>query len=352
MTEKKYQYEEEVAEFLGGLNYWLKRIRYDTKFWFSFIIIFAIWWISGRFLYGIDTYLQEAGYLLGALVLIITIGIVFFAPKYLKNFINMIIVDKEIFLSEKEYTDFMALMKKSLTFKGEYFISLIGALLYAGLVFYSPYVINNTSFEGILRYIFILFMVTGALTNGITALLGFSTIIVIISIFRCINKLGTSEFSLNINYKELKMGAFNNIGKFIMEVSIPVIIISAYLSILGLVWIYLFDNYLYGLSTIIVGFLIILLIAFLSYKNTIHIHERIVEFKAKEKRRLMDHVQQLISKPNPEEIDYDKVYKIEVLYKQIEKIYTWPYDPKTVKKLFITLGSSVLPLILSFFGLV
>ena len=47
---------------------------------------------------------------------------------------------------------------------------------------------------------------------------------------------------------------------------------------------------------------------------------------------------------------YDTLEKINIYYDRIESISDWPFNPKSIKKLVITLGSSVVPLLLSFIG--
>ncbi|GAH06174.1 unnamed protein product, partial [marine sediment metagenome] len=48
---------------------------------------------------------------------------------------------------------------------------------------------------------------------------------------------------------------------------------------------------------------------------------------------------------------YKTIHSIHEYYDRIDEINDWPFNPTSIKKLVITLGSSVVPLLLSFIGL-
>ncbi len=199
--------------------------------------------------------------------------------------------------------------------------------------------------------LYLVYIIAGTLINFLTALLGISTIIVIVSVFSSINKLGTPGFSLRINYKELRFGSFDKIGRFIINISIPVIGVSFFLSAIGLIWIFIFDNYYNGIINIIVGFVIIVVLVILLFIDTVHIHSRMLDFKKTEMEKVLNTIQNILYTHDPDGIDYRNICDIHRFYYEIEKIHTWPYNPKTMRNLIITLLTSVIPLVLSFFGI-
>ena len=66
-------------------------------------------------------------------------------------------------------------------------------------------------------------------------------------------------------------------------------------------------------------------------------------------------IQEIQSLTKSTEIDVHKKYKtisnIHDYYDKIDNVSDWPFNPTSIKKLVITLGSSVVPLIISFFGI-
>lgn len=187
-------------------------------------------------------------------------------------------------------------------------------------------------------------------------MLVFSCFILLIYSFSCINKLGSNDFPLKVTYEDLKIGAFEKIGKFIISINIPVIIASSFLSIIGLYQILIVRDLVVGFTIILIGFSATVSLAILLYRDTLHIHNAILEHKNKLKKRTIGNIQELLNndEDDTKEIKSSKIETIHFhhrFYNEILNINDWPFNPTSIRKLAITLGSSVLPLLLSFFGI-
>lgn len=94
-----------------GLKYWLKRIKFNTKFWLTYLVIFGIWLISGWVVFGIDYYIQHALFIIDIIYLVIPIGVIIIGPKYLKSYIQLVFSCESIFLKNEDFKKFMFLTK-------------------------------------------------------------------------------------------------------------------------------------------------------------------------------------------------------------------------------------------------
>ena len=67
-----------------------------------------------------------------------------------------------------------------------------------------------------------------------------------------------------------------------------------------------------------------------------------------EKSRILQQTQKyLMVRP----FSIDKIYELNTFYDEIDKISEWPYTTSSIKKLVISIGTSIVPLILSFVGI-
>ena len=174
-----------------------------------------------------------------------------------------------------------------------------------------------------------------------------SGVLLLFSFFKGINALG-DKFSLRVTFRNLKLGYFDDIGKFIMSVSIPTILFSTFYSILGFYIIVVIRNLFLGYAFMGISIVLTIIISSLLYKNTLNIHNSIVLSKKNLKISLLKDIDALSSLKSKSK--YDTLEKINIYYDRIESISDWPFNPKSIKKLVITLGSSVVPLLLSFIG--
>jgi len=182
-----------------------------------------------------------------------------------------------------------------------------------------------------------------------------SGLVIIIITFMCINKLGNEEYPLNVLYQDLKIGAFEEIGKFVISLSIPSILLSTGFSVIGLLNILIFKAFFVGYTLLIVGLVITLIFSYLLYTNTTNLHDAITRFKFNLKYQLIEEIQNLTTEEKDEyKLDRTKKYQtirnIHDYYEKIDEINDWPFNPKSIRKLTITFFSSILPLIMSLFG--
>jgi len=171
-----------------------------------------------------------------------------------------------------------------------------------------------------------------------------SVVMMLFLIFSCINKLGSPEFPLTVEYRDLKIGVIHEIGSFVISLTIPALFLSAISSVLGFITIYFFANYNTGVAFLCIGPVIMIIISSLLYRNTLHIHHSIADTKYKMKKSLMDKVPTTFES---DQIDFDQIYKIHALFNEVDKINDWPFNPSSYKKLVAVFFSSIFPIILS-----
>jgi len=214
------------------------------------------------------------------------------------------------------------------------------------------------SYTGITLIIAIIDIILWSIAFFLLYLVALSGFLSLIITYQCLNKLGhkkrkKEEYRLNIKYEHLKTGVFNEIGKFIMGFTIPTIVLGTFISIIGLFYIFsglLISGYIYIIS----GLVLDALIVFLLYRNTLKIHYAITDTKSQILKDVAKDIQTLNAKPSSEiELPqkYEALLNLVSFYDSVEEITDWPFDPASIKKLLLTLASSVVPLGLSLFGL-
>ncbi|KKN17388.1 hypothetical protein LCGC14_0966300 [marine sediment metagenome] len=295
------------------------------------------------------------------------------AKKIPKSFEKLIENNKSILVDPDNYKGLV-----SDTFKSnlEFYVPLILAIVYVGVGFSlgplfeiaSRTITVGTETIIITNEMFIVYIIGNimiAVWLFIAALLIVSVLVMIVNTFRSLNILG--EKNLKISYEDLKAGGFEAIGKFVISISIPTIVLSTFFSILGLYMILAVNDMVVGYSCLIVSLVITTMLSFLLYKNTTDIHDAISIFKEKLKHSLLKEIQDITNKKvkgakedTPikqfarkllfSKIKYKTIQSIHEYYDKIDEINDWPFNPKSIKKLVITLGSSLVPLALSFIG--
>ena len=75
-----------------------------------------------------------------------------------------------------------------------------------------------------------------------------------------------------------------------------------------------------------------------------------MKFKQNLKLNILKQVQKNLLR-HPREINFHEIFNIHEFYDEIDKISDWPFNPTSIRKLTITFSTSVLPLLLSFFGI-
>jgi len=356
-----------------NIKSWINRIKFDSSLWISFFVLYFITQGICIFLVAdVESFIRDGSYLMDLFIISIYLFSIYIGRKIPEYFQDEEVFKRQIFDSDESYENFETLVKHSFKSKLELILSPIFALLLGFYVFWNNF---STNFEYLywgpeaiyvipeVRIPFIIASISWTIEFFLLILVSISAIFVIIITFKIINKLGTdfSEKSkkqtrknvyipLRKTYEVMRGAAFENIGKIIIYLAISTLLLATFLSILGLITIFVFKIFLEGYFYLITGLIINILIAFLLYKNTIHIHNEIVKYKSDHKTLLLKQIQNILEKP-PNERNYDEIDKIHNFLNEVDKIYDWPYNPKSLKKLAITFLSSILPLMLSFLGL-
>ncbi len=360
--------------FLKNYKLWSTRLKLNNPITLTiYFLIFIIAVVSNIYIYGLENYLNATSYLTQILLLITGIFSLFMSNRIPKLFQELISKNYKLLLdpktgSKKEYDRYVIFIQKRFKSKIGIYLPLILAIIYViGFFFLSflPQIISKEviilneiiSLEGPKLYINFFEQILVMYLFFYWILLITSTLVLIIIIFSCLNRLGTSDYNLNVSFEELKIGGFEEIGKFIISISIPIILLSTFFSIIGLFLIFFIKNILSGYTYMIVSIIITIILVFLLYKNTLNIHHAIVNYKHKLKSKLLNDIKYFTNLIK-DEIKDDKIYKyyksihyIQEHYKEIDKISDWPFNPTSIKKLLVTLGSSLFPFLLSFIGL-
>ena len=345
--------------FLTEINNWMKRIKFNTRLKYSFIILYFFWIFVEIFVVsGIMNYLTGMLFADLLTILVFLVGI-HVGSKTPKDFQEMIIDNKNIFKSNEIFLDYIEAVKDIFKSKKEFLIPLLlGLLLLLGFLQAD----FSTNFEyatlsgktyilvGAEQTLYMIVRIIYAILYCILALVAFSAILIVFNTFKCLNKLGMKQYRLNVTYKDLKTGSFEAIGRFIMKLSLPMIILSTFISIFGLIGVLVLNDPVFGYMQLGLGIVVTFIMSFLLYKNTINIHKAISKYKLELKDQVLKKIQQNLLAP-PREIDYDEICDLHDFYDEVDTIYDWPFNPASIKKLTITLGSSVFPLLLSFFGI-
>jgi hypothetical protein len=352
-------------KFITDKKFWVNRIKFDTPlFMIIFPIYFIILFINLFVLTGLDNYLNNYSYLWEILIILLSLFALILSIKVPKRLEELIIQNKNIFFSDEIYEKYLSLVKEKFYSKKEFYFPLIFALIFSTLLLYDVGISKNFEytvygsktiyFSGTLRIIFIIAIMLSYVLWFISVLCLASALIIVISTFRCLNLLGTKKIPLKLNYKDLKKGFIDQVGKFVISFAIPGIFLITLLGIYGLIFIYIFNDY-WGYLYIIIGFSVTILGGFLLYRNTINIHNAIVDYKTTKLMGILDEIEK-ISSLSPDEINafqkYNTIQNLHEYYDRINNISDWPFNPVSIKKLTITFASSGLPLILSLFGLV
>ena len=346
--------------------FWINRIKFDTSFKYIVPISFVLFtYLSLVFLHGgPELYIEGAQYLVDALLIAVWMFDIYIGKNIPILFKDLIRDNKNMFYSEDVYEKYLKFVIDSYDNKKEKFLSpIMGILLFFGMLYVFGLSSNFrlTGFGQIQRPLEeslvplnILVCTLAAAMWALITTITISGLILILVTLKCLSQLGTSETPLKVTYKDLKIGAFNSIGKFILSVTIPAIILSTFVSAIGLFHIFAFQGFLTGYFYITLGMLITTLMSFILYRNTTNIHEAITLYKVELKSKLLDFIEVINSQP-PGQMDlnlqYKLVYNIHDYYDRIDTVSDWPFNPTSIKKLVVIFSSAILPLLLSFIGL-
>ncbi len=317
----------------------------------------------------VDIMIQYSTYLLDIIIIVVFLGAFWLKKKVPKDLLKLIEefeIKKGIKPLGKEYENYKDYVEKTFDSKWGPIIPIIGGIGGVSLLGYIYIVLKWPIFGGItLDQIMVgsnsifgiinlgIFLVIAVCFIWITG----SFTMLILFTYICINKLGTENdsFHLEINFKELKLGKFNDIGKFIISFTIPLLILTTLTSILGMFWIFLGKTIVEGFLVIGIGLGAAIILSILFFKNTIHIHEAIKEKKDYYIGIFLDELVEVYQMKNLDLSNINNKYQtlksIHETCDKVDDISDWPFNPSSIKKLAIFLSSSVIPLIVSFFGL-
>jgi len=359
----KEEFEEEKDVF-KGVSFWLNRIKFDGALKYSYLIVTAVWiGIGVTFIVGFELYFIAQQYIVDLMIHVAYFYVVFMSSRLTKNFQNLIIENERIFETEAIFHKYIKTVNERFKSKTELILPLFMGIVFSITAFAAlnlqggldTAVINNIEYTVPPGLEILNLFVSAVNMIGwfLIILLVVSALFLFNSTFKCLNMLGTDEFPLKVTYSDLKIGAFDDIGKFIISLSIPSILLSTFIGMVGVIYILVMDNLLYGYAFIIMGMGITLMLSFLLYKNTMSIHEAIQKFKLDLKMKLLNFIDVINSQPPGQmdmDLQYKLIYNIHDYYDRIDDVNDWPFNPTSIKKLLITLGSSFLPLVLSFIG--
>jgi hypothetical protein len=196
-------------------------------------------------------------------------------------------------------------------------------------------------------------LITISLTSISNVIFGYiitSALIIVYNVFSCIKYIGTSEFPIKLSFLILRSNSLNQFGKLVISISIPIIFLATCTSIIGYLELIIYKNLLNVYSMIGISIAIIALVLYLLFSNTMDLHNAIFDCKY----NLIENIlMQIDTEMNnkPPMIDYDNIFKMNELIKEIENIDDWPFNPTSFKKLAASIGSSLFPIVFSFIGL-
>ena len=332
-------------------KYWVNRIRFDSIFCLSFFVIFIICWIlRNLYIVGLEEYIRTAGYLMDLIYLGTVVFLLYILNRGPYELTNLINKNREIFKNIDDFNKYMGNVRSIYDSKTELYIPVIITVIFqiCYLLFLAPII---APIDEILRSpLYLTTYILYVIWSSIFILLVSSGFILFITAFIWINKLGKKEYPLNVTFANLKSGVFDNIGMFVLKISIPSSLVGTFYSILGLYMVLVLKNIL-GYTFIAVSMLATFIVILLLYKNTIHVHESIILFKKGLKLNLLESID-LVEKTEDLSQRYQTIYNINNYFEKIDEISDWPFDPGSIKKILLTIISSVVPFVLSLFGIV
>jgi len=351
-------------------NFSVRNTHFDLILLIIFIILYISYTLIYIFVLGMgDIIMQYSTYLLDIIIVVVFIGAIVLKKKIPKGLLKLIQefeINKGAKPLGKEYENYKDYIEKTFDSKWGPIILVIGGIG-GGILLGFIYIVFKLPIFGGITLDQIM-----AGPNGVFGIINIGIFVVIASFFIwvvgsnamiilftyiCINKLGTKNdaFHLEINYKELKLGKFNDIGKFIISFTIPLLILTTLTGILGMFWIFLGKTLVEGFFVIGIGLGAAIILSILFFKNTIHIHEAIKEKKDFYMGIFLDELVEVYQMKNLDLNNINNKYQtlksIHETCDKVDDISDWPFNPSSVKKLAIFLASSVVPLIISFFGL-
>ena len=343
----------ENIPFLTDSKYWTEKLKFNTNFKYYFIIIAALTVIY-LLIINVETLTDSIFTHINSLIIYILA--LYLSRKIPEKFQSIIYENRHIFSTDENFEKYKNYVKKIFSSKLELYLPLIFALLYSTITVYLSGFARDSFgylelksgsrvyFEGIARIFYTLYIFLMGVFYFFLITIAISTLFIIFFNMICISKLGSDYYSIIINYKDLKIGTLKSFGKWAISIIIPPILIGTSLSVTGFFYLIFYNAAVSGYFMMITGITIALIAVVLLFKITYDLHKTIINYKNDIKKKLAD---DLSDDLNEKPIDFVKLEAKKNFYDSIDDIENWPFDFSMIKKVFLMLSTSVLPLLLS-----
>ncbi len=363
------------SETLNIVNYifWRKRLKFNTYWKYGIIVLYILLELSAMAALGISNFFKYTWYLTDTVALIIFAYSLYIGKKIPERVDDIINKLPERLFNKGEKKNYIKYVNRIFKPKTEKIAPIFPVIGYILFIFLGGISANFKYAMGAGTIIYfkedqILFHITTLILSCIYFSLIIpiicSAIFLIINTFRSIDNLGKvkeserrdkkKDFSLSPEYRDLKKGIFEIIGRLIISFATISILLFSLLGIVGLFYFFYHGDIWWGYFFMGLGFSLASIMVIVLYKNTIHIHKSIVTFKYKQRGEILDVVQEDLKILGEKKVP-ERILILHNLCKEIDDIYDWPFNPSSIKKFLVTALSAVGPfifsLILSFMGL-
>jgi len=360
---------------LAGTSYWRRRLKFEGPLCLIYLGFTAAIILSSVYIWGFEYYFITTQTQWADIINLIVFYVFLLLSTRIRNsFKKLEILDvnneranpfqprldettgKIIASKERVYVEFKGLITDAFSSKLELLAPISAGLFFLLSAVIGGFVLFASELEGLKLIVYmVVALCIGSVSIMLLIVSALSGILTMMASYRCLNKIGTKEYPINDDYNSLRSGKYEEIGKYIISFTIPIILLGTFISIVGLFYIFATAEDFAGFIYVVMGLLIAVFMSFLLYKNTVNLHRAISDGKQDLKERVISEMHEINERQYPVD-QYDKKYKtlvnMQSFYVSIDEINDWPFNPTSIKKLVITLGSSAVPLVLSLFGFV
>lgn len=170
-----------------------------------------------------------------------------------------------------------------------------------------------------------------------------------------INEMNRKEYNIKILYRDIKSETVKEIGNSLLSIVIPTLLFSIIFCWIGLIYLFLFNNLIWGAGFTAISLIIVCVIVPLFYQSITQLHHKIQDYKKEQQRK----VTKEIDRYNPKNLDSQKnllnyiiFYFVHNYYDNtVESVKNWPFDIRSLYIVFIDLIFFTVQLISFFIGL-
>ncbi|MFX0099832.1 MAG: hypothetical protein ACFFCS_09625 [Candidatus Hodarchaeota archaeon] len=341
----------EEYRFLQDFRYFPERMRLNSKLKYVFLLI-LLCALTFTYLFSEVLFLDYGNWIYGFLWFILFYSLLYVGYRIRREFERLMFQSLEIFKNRDVFELYIDYTKKSLNPKREGNLSFTiatfgscGTLIYLvaylnpDLLGYSDVFENSPLHFGVLALIF--WAITYFYSGGICAsafFFGFNT-------FNIFMKLGTKEFPISLNYKDLKSNSLIAFGKRTLFMCSIFAIMTSVIGIIGLIYIIIYNDMIAGLAGVLLGFIISIILLYIFFKLSIHLHNIIVGIKSDLKTEILSDIQITLDDSPSIGEKYDTLHKMHSFYNEIENINEWPFNLSSILKLTFSVISAFFPFI-------